>query len=54
MTGEFRLHFAKSDAKFMFTCIHISSVHTVTDNSNDMKGKEMLQVWQIVRMPFLK
>lgn len=38
MVGEFRLNFAKSDAKFMFTCIHISSVHTVTDNSNDMKG----------------
>lgn len=55
MAEEFRLHFAKSDAKFMFTCIQVSSVHTVTDNNNDIKGKEMFQeVWQIVHMPFLK
>lgn len=55
MAEEFRLCFAKSDAKFMFTCIHMSGVHIVTDNNNGIKGKEMLQeVWEIVYMPFLK
>lgn len=55
MAEEFRLHFAKSDAKFVFSHIYILGVHTVTDNNNDIKGKEMLQeVWEIVHMPFLK
>lgn len=54
MAEEFGLHFAKSDAKFKFTYIHISGVHIVICD-NGIKGKEMLQeVWEIVHMPFLK